>query len=89
MAISAAQFRVGPVQIVSGQCMVKFIGIEADHLEFPAMVVAMAFKTILCPGLSRSVISPSCLDPRGNFFMAIQTLFIGHFFTQKMAFCTV
>ena len=80
---------MGAVQVVTCVRMVKFICFEVDHLKFSAMVVTMAFNTLLCPDLCRSMISLLFIDSRCNFLMAIQTLFIGNFFTQDMALCAI
>jgi hypothetical protein len=65
--------------------MVKFICIEVDHLEIPAMVVTVAFNAIVCPCFSRAVIAFPVFYQRSNFKMAIQAFIIGDLLPQEVA----
>jgi hypothetical protein len=47
MAVGAGPFPVGSLQFITGQGMVKCIGIEMDHLEIPSVVVAVAFNAFI------------------------------------------
>jgi len=77
------------LQFVTGYCMVELIGVKPDHLKFPSMMVAVAFDTSTLSDLIGGMISSLVRYERRNYIMAIQALFIGNLFTQKMAFCAV
>ena len=37
---------MGPLQVITGQRMIKLISIETDHLKIPAMMITVAFNTL-------------------------------------------
>jgi hypothetical protein len=76
-------------QAVSGFAMIKMICIETDHLEGKAMMIAVAFHTLLSLYLAGSMISPVFRDSDPDLQVTIQAFLIGYFFSQDMAFCAI
>jgi hypothetical protein len=89
MAGFAGCFSVLPAQGISSNCMIKLIGIKADYLKVAAMMITMAFNTILPFKLRRSVISPVFRYSDPNIKVTIQTFLIGNLLSQGVTFGTV
>ena len=89
MAFSAINFFMFPFKFISREVMVKIVLIKTDHIEFTAMMITMAFKTILFLYRLFRMIPTIFIDQGLNFGMAFQTFFIGNLVTQVMALSTI
>lgn len=69
--------------------MVELLCIEADHLKIFAMMIIMAFNALFSTHTGRSMIPPVFINSDSNIQVTIQTLLIGHFVAEYMAFGTI
>lgn len=89
MAFPAISRRMRAFQFIAGKRMVKFLLVKMDHLEIPAVVVAMTGGAVFAFGLARGVKTVAAVEPGFDLFMARQAFIVGDFIAQIVAFGTV
>jgi len=89
MAFFASQFLMGSLQLVAGKRMIEILLIETDHFKVSAMVVAVAGGTGFPADIFRNMITPVPVNLIFERRVAVEALFVGHFFAQFMALGTV
>jgi hypothetical protein len=88
LALAAPAFFVPAGQFIARQIVIERIFVKTNHVEFPAVVVAMAFGAFLSPHLRRSVKPFVAVYPGFDLFVAIQALIVRDLASQIVALGT-
>ncbi|KAA3625444.1 MAG: hypothetical protein DWQ02_21785 [Bacteroidetes bacterium] len=85
MAVTAVYHFVLALEFITCSTMVEIIFIEADHIKFTTVMVAMTFETILTANFPVRVKTSVLVYQGFDFFMAIEAFGVGHLVSQFMA----
>jgi hypothetical protein len=73
----------------SGEVMVEFLFVQADHVEVASVVIAMAHGTVFHAYFLRRVKAFVSVNFCFDLFVAGQTFLTGHFFAYRVTLRTV
>lgn len=86
MTGTAIYLSMRSMQVITGKGVVKSFSIEANHLKFSSMMIAVAFNTPFPLYIRRGVISPAFSNSDSDIQVTIQAFFSGNFLPKGVAF---
>jgi hypothetical protein len=89
LALAAPAFFVPSGQFKAGEIVVEGVFIKANHVEFPAVVIAVTFGAFLSPHLRGGVEALVSVDPRFDLFVAFEAFVVRYLVAQIVAFGTI